>query len=385
MLNINDPLLKYKIGMVLIPGIGSILAKKLIEYTGGPEEVFRSSKTLLERIPGIGKTLAGKIAGQQIPDKAQKEIEFISRYKIKSYYYLDDDYPERLRDCPDAPVILFAKGSADVNHPRILSIVGTRNATGYGLEFCRNLISELADRGYDPLIMSGLAYGIDICAHKTALDKNLPTIAALAHGLSTIYPPEHRHYAEKITARGALVTDFPGHILPERGNFIKRNRLIAGMADATIVIESATKGGALLTAELANSYNREVFALPGRINDKRSQGCNDLIKTHRAALISCTKDIEYILGWTPVENPENIRHPVSCPEAGEEGQTILDLLAENSELTADHISLATGFGASKTSCLLLDLEFKGYICSLPGKIYRLSQSATMQLPRPHPG
>jgi DNA processing protein len=381
MLNVNDPLLKYKIGIVMIPGIGSILAKKLIEYTGGPEEVFRSSKNLLEKIPGIGKTLAGKIAGQQIPDKAQKEIDFIQRYRINAYYYLDDDYPERLRHCPDAPVILFAKGNADLNHPRILSIVGTRNATPYGLEFCRNLISELADGGYDPLIMSGLAYGIDICAHKAALDKNLQTIAALAHGLSTIYPPEHRHYAERITTRGALVTDFPGHILPERGNFIKRNRLIAGMADATLVIESATKGGALLTAELANSYNREVFALPGRITDKRSQGCNDLIKTHRASLITCTKDIEYMLGWAPLEKTERKMAP-PCPEAGPEGKAILDLLIENGDLSADHISQATGFGASKTSWLLLDLEFKGYICSLPGKIYRLSQAASAQ-PSPH--
>ncbi len=372
MLDIKDPLLKYKIGIILIPGIGSILAKKLIEYTGGPEEVFRSSKSLLEKIPGIGKTLAGKIAGQQIPDKAQREIEFISKYKIKAYYYLDDDYPERLRHCPDSPVILFAKGNADMNHPRILSIVGTRNATGYGLEFCRNLIFELASGGYDPLIMSGLAYGIDICAHRSALDNNLQTIAALAHGLSTLYPPQHRNFAERITTRGALVTDFPGHIMPERGNFIKRNRLIAGMADATVVIESATKGGALLTADLANSYNRDVFALPGRVTDKRSQGCNNLIKNHKAALINDPRDIEYIMGWTPSEKTEG--KTAHCPLSGmgREEKTIMHLLAENSEMSADGISQATGLGASKTSCLLLELEFKSYIISLPGKRYRLS-------------
>ncbi len=374
MLDINDPLLKYKIGIILIPGIGSILAKKLIEYTGGPEEVFRSSKILLETIPGIGKTLAGKIAGREIPDKAQREIEFISRYKIKGYYYLDDDYPERLRHCPDSPVILFAKGNAGMNHPRILSIVGTRNATGYGLEFCRNLVSELASGGYDPLILSGLAYGIDICAHKSALDNNLQTIAALAHGLSTIYPPEHRNYAERITARGALVTDFPGHILPERGNFIKRNRLIAGMADATVVIESGERGGALLTADLANSYNRDVFALPGRVTDRRSRGCNNLIKNHKAALISDTKDIEYILGWAPLDKAGNqgVDHFSGMDK---EEKTILLLLTENSEMSADSISQATGFGASKTSCLLLDLEFRGLICSLPGKRYSISSRA----------
>ena len=365
-----DPVLKYKIGLTLIPGIGSILAKKIIEYTGSPEEVFKSSKSLLEKIPGIGKILAGNIAGQQIPDKAEREIEFLTKYNINAFYFLDDDYPERLRHCPDSPVILFVKGNANLDHHRILSIVGTRDASSYGLEFCRNLINDLSSKGYDPLIMSGLAYGIDICAHKSALENNLQTIAALAHGLATIYPPAHRSTAEKIISQGALVTDFASNFMPEKGNFIKRNRLIAGMADATVVIESREKGGALLTADLANSYNRDVFALPGRVSDIRSQGCNKLIKTNKAALIEGVKDIEYILGWSPVKRPEKetVRESLNI---NDEEKTILLLLADNNEVTADRISSETGLGASKTSFLLLELEFKGYVASLPGKRYRI--------------
>jgi DNA processing protein len=372
MLNVNDPLLKYKIGITLIPGIGSILAKKIIEFTGSPEEVFKSSRTLLEKIPGIGKTLAGNIARSKSPAMAEKEIEFIRKYRIKAYYYLDDDYPERLKHCPDSPVILFAKGNAGLNHPRMLSIVGTRNASSYGIEFCRNFIAELAVKGYDPLIVSGLAYGIDICAHRTALECNLQTVAALAHGLSTIYPPAHRKVAEKITGQGALVTDFASSEMPEKGNFIKRNRLIAGMADATVVIESGIKGGALLTADLANSYNRDVFALPGRINDLHSRGCNNLIKTNKAALIESVKDIEYILGWEPAEKPATTPVTGSLMDLNEDEKAVLLLLSENEEVSADHISVETGLGASKTSCLLLDLEFKGHVTSLPGKRYRLA-------------
>jgi DNA processing protein len=369
----DDPLLKYKIGMDLIPGIGSVLAKKIIEFTGSPEEAFRSRESLLRTIPGIGKTLAGNIASQQILTIAEKEIEFITRYQIRTLYYLDDDYPERLKQCADSPVIIYIKGNADLNHPKILSVVGTRNATSYGLDFCRNLIEELALRGHDPMIVSGLAYGIDICAHKTALDNNLQTIASLAHGLSTIYPPVHRNIAGKIARQGALVTDFTSSTMPERGNFIKRNRIIAGLADATIVIESSNKGGALITADLANSYNRDVFALPGRVTDKRSQGCNNLIKINKAALIEEARDIEYILGWTIAENNLAGANPEKIAEMDEDEKAIIKLLLDkNSEMSADNISADTGFGAGKTSYLLLNLEFTGHIASLPGKVYRLS-------------
>lgn len=372
MVSIDDPELKYKIGITLIPGIGSVIAKKMIEFTGGPGEVFKAGKNLLEKIPGIGKKLAANISNQQILDKAQKEIEFISKYEVKTYYCYDEDYPERLKECPDSPVLLFMKGKSDLNHPKVLSIVGTRNASSYGLEFCRELVRDLARKGHNPLIVSGLAYGIDICAHKAALENDLHTVAALAHGLSTIYPPLHRNVARDITGNGALVTDFISTCLPEKGNFIKRNRIIAGLADATIVIESRTRGGALLTADLANSYNRDVFSLPGRINDKRSQGCNNLIKTHKAALIEDSKDIEYILGWTPAIDYQGKTDSDHYADTGEDEKLILMLLADNAELPIDRIIGETGLGVSNTSCLLLDLEFKGYITCLPGKRYMLA-------------
>jgi DNA processing protein len=371
MASINDPLLKYKIGIDLIPGIGSILAKKIVEFTGSPEEVFRSNERVLQKIPGIGKTLAGNIARQQILDKAEREIEFISKYKIRAVYYLDDEYPERLKHCADSPVILYIKGNADLNHPRMLSIVGTRNATRYGLDFCRNLVSDLRANGHDPLIVSGLAYGIDIRAHKSALDNNLQTIAVLAHGLATIYPPAHREIAGKIVKQGALVTDFISSAPPERGNFIKRNRLIAALSDATVVAESSEKGGALITADLANSYNRDVFALPGRITDKRSRGCNKLIRTNKASLIESVKDIEYILGWAATGNSGNVNLP-GVDGLTDEEKLIIGLLAGDKEMSADTISIETGLGPGKTSFFLLNLEFSGLVTSLPGKVYRLS-------------
>ncbi len=373
MANFNDPALKYKIAINLIPGVGGVLAKKLIEYTGSPEEVFKSGKYLLEKIPGIGKTLAESITNHTIIIKAEKEIGFLSKYGIKALYYLDDDYPQRLKECPDSPVILYFKGNTELDSAKALSIVGTRNASSYGLDYCRNLVSEIAARGHNPLIISGLAYGIDICAHKAALDQGLQTVAALAHGLSTIYPSAHRNIAQKIIGQGALVTDFASSALPERGSFIRRNRIIAGLAEAVIVIESSKKGGSLITADLASSYNRDVFALPGRISDERSQGCNNLIKTNKAALIEGVKDIEYLLGWPPPERTEKKNDPPQTENINEEEKSILRLLEAERELSADYISNETGFSTSKTSGLLLNLEFSGYITSLPGKIYRLPE------------
>ena len=373
MASLNDPLLKYKIGIELIPGIGSILAKKLIDFAGSPEEIFKNGKTLPGNIPGIGKKLSESFDKQKILACAEREIEFISKYRIRALYYLDDDYPDRLKQCPDSPVILFVKGNACIDNPRALGIVGTRDASSYGLGFCRHLVSELAAGGHNPLIISGLAYGIDICAHNAALEYGLETLAILAHGLATMYPRQHRAIAGKIVNQGALVTDFISIISPERGNFIRRNRIIAGLPEAVVVVESSKKGGALLTADLANSYNRDVFALPGRVSDKRSQGCNNLIKTNKAALIEGVKDIEYILGWPDSDKPTGKDIPVMVGELDKEERAILMLLTNGRELQVDQISAGTGFSASQTAVLLLNLEFRGLVVNLPGKLYRLSE------------
>ncbi len=368
----NDPHLKYKIAISLIPGIGSILAKKLVEYAGGAKEVFKIPREILCSIPGIGKRLSEEISKGNILETAEKEIEFIIKYNIRPLFFFDGEYPRRLKHCQDSPVIIFAKGNADPDHKKIISIVGTRSATVNGKETCGKLIRELAERGHNPVIVSGLAYGIDICAHKEAMDHGLQTIAVLAHGLSTIYPSVHSAVARNILSQGALFSEFLSWEKPKKNNFIKRNRIIAGMADATIVVESGEKGGALITADIANSYDRDVFAVPGRITDRYSAGCNKLIKTHKAALIETAADLEYFMGWEKETNNKATGQARLFYTPTKEEQIIISLFQKSSEASVDKICRETGFPISKISNILLNLEFEGLLKSLPGKIYKLS-------------
>lgn len=366
----TDNLLQYKIGISQIPGVGSIIAKKLIAYTGSIEAVFKEKKKNLLKIPGIGNTLADVIVNHQNLEKAHAEIDFIQRYNIRYHFYLDEDYPARLKQCPDAPIMLFCKGDVDFNKDKVISIVGTRNATDYGKEICNRLVTDLAQRHQNIIIVSGLAYGIDICAHRAALKNNIPTIAVLAHGLATLYPAVHRSSAKEIVNNGALVSDFTSDIQPERNNFIKRNRIIAGLADATIVIESGQEGGALITADLANSYNRDVFAVPGRTTDEWSKGCNNLIKANKAAMIETVEDIEYQLGWDSSKASQHVQMSLFQDLAPDE-QLLVNLLKEENNLMIDILCLRADMPVNKASALLLNLEFMGLIKSLPGKIYRL--------------
>jgi len=359
--------LKYKIGISLIPGIGPVNAKKLISYTGSPEAVFKESKNNLCKIPDIGKSLPEKIADKSILEKAEKEVEFIKKFKIHAHFYLDPDYPERLRHCHDAPIMLFQKGENELNVAKVINIVGTRRATQRGRELCNRFISDLSERYPEILIVSGLAYGIDITAHKAALNNKLKTVAVLAHGLSTIYPSVHRNIAKNIVHQGSLITEFLSHELPEKPNFVKRNRIIAGLSDATIIVESGKKGGALITADLANSYNRDVFAFPGRVSDTWSKGCNRLILTNRAALIEDVSNFEYIMGWTSQEN-KSIQKELFVELENEEEKLVI-ILKEHDHLSLDKISLLADMPVSLTSSTLLSLEFKGMVKSLPGKVY----------------
>lgn len=368
-----DDLLKYQIGISLIPGIGSINAKKLIAYTGSIEAVFKEKKKNLVKIPGIGDVLAESIVNQDILNEAEKEIEFINRYEINHLFYLEADYPARLKNCEDGPVILFYKGDVDFNQAKVLSIVGTRNATDYGKECCNKLIDDLKTRNHNILIVSGLAYGIDICAHRAALRNSLETVAVLGHGLATLYPSVHKATAKEITKQGALVTDFVSNTQPDRNNFVKRNRIIAGLADATLVVESGIKGGALITADIANSYNRDVLAFPGRANDNYSQGCNWLIKSNKASLIENVEDLEYILGWDSPGTEKPAVQTELFAEISPEEKRILDILRESSELPIDLICIHSEMPMSRVSAMLLNLEFAGLVRSLPGKVYRLSR------------
>ncbi len=365
----NDDL-KYKIGIGLIPKIGPVLTKRLIAYCGSAEGVFREKGRNLLKIPRIGDKLADYITCNNVLEKAEKELEFITKNNICTLFYLDENYPERLRHCYDAPVIIFVSGNVNLNKQKVLSIVGTRNATAYGRDICNRLVEGLARNNHDVLIVSGLAYGIDIHAHKAALRNNLETVAVLGHGHSTIYPAMHKEIAGKIAAQGALISDFPASQTPEPNNFVKRNRIIAGLSDAVVVVESAEKGGALITADIANSYNRDVFAVPGRAGDKYSAGCNNLVKTNRAALIENFQDIEYFLGWQPEKLNSPAPQKKLFVELSDDESKVLNILESSSELTIDQISLNSDLPVSKVSALLLNLEFNGLVRCLPGKIYK---------------
>ncbi len=365
--------LKYQIGISLIPGIGNILAKKLIAYAGSIEGVFREKKRNLMKIPGIGEYLAGRIVSQDVLPRAEKEIGFIERYKIRTFFYLDENYPNRLKQCEDAPVVLFMKGEADLDATKIISVVGTRHATEYGKDLCERIIAALASRHPQLIVVSGLAYGIDVTAHKAALRNELPTLAVIAHGLQHLYPPEHKNIARQIVSHGALLTDFLSDEKPERNNFIKRNRLIAGLADGTLVVESGVEGGALITADLANSYNREVMALPGRSGDEHSAGCNALIKSNKAALIEDAADIEDLLGWDNNQEAKAMQGRL-FPVLSAEEELLYDIIRTHGTIVIDEICEKSGFTMQKTSALLLNLEFADHIKSLPGKVYALRKA-----------
>ncbi|MBN4062210.1 DNA-processing protein DprA [Bacteroidales bacterium AH-315-I05] len=363
-----DEQLKYKVGITLIEGIGDMRAKKLIAYCGGAEAVFKEKKSALQKIPDIGKALAEVVVAQDVLSQAEEEIEFIEKNSITPLFYLDKGYPIRLKHCDDSPVMLYAKGNMNLNAEKVVSIVGTRNATNYGKKICEKLVEELAR--HNVLIISGLAYGIDILSHKAALKNNLQTVAVLGHGLDKIYPQQHRSTSAKMLGNGGLVTDFLPNTKPDRENFPKRNRIVAGLADAVIVIESAASGGSLITAEIANSYNRDVFAVPGKIGDNYSEGCNWLIKINKAALLESAKDIQYLMGWEK-QGKKSVQKKLFVDLNSEE-ELLVKLLKQNGEIPIDRICLQTDMPMSKTSSVLLKLEFKGVVRSLPGKVYALN-------------
>lgn len=364
-----DQQLKYQIGLSLIPGVGGIIARRLISYCGGVEAVFKENKAALLKVPGIGESLVKGVQGKQVFERAEKEMLFIEKHGIQAHFYLDKDYPARLKHCEDGPILIFVKGKANLNAPRVVSIVGTRSITDYGREKCSEIVEALAQ--HNALVVSGLAYGVDACAHKRALDVGLETVAVLGHGLDRIYPPLHSQLAKKIIGQGALLTDFISETKPDRENFPKRNRIIAGLCDAVIVIEAADTGGALITANIANSYNRDVFALPGRTTDPYSKGCNQLIKTNRANLIENLADLEYIMGWEMQKDSKKSIQQALFTELDADEEKLVDFLRKNPEAGIDLIVASVGFTVSKTSALLLGLEFKGILKPLPGKIYKL--------------
>lgn len=362
--------LEYKIAISLIPGIGAVTARNLIAYVGSVEGVFQEKEKNLLKIPGIGEVNAQRVVRQNVLERAKREVDFILKNRIKTFFYLDENYPTRLKNCSDAPIILFYKGNANLNERRIISVVGTRNATNYGKELCDELIHNFSQRNYPLLVVSGLAYGIDVQAHKACLKYNIPTVGVFAHGLDNIYPALHAPIASKMLEKGGVLTDFISESKIDRQNFLRRNRIIAGLADATIIVESAEKGGALVTADIANSYNRDVFAFPGRSNDPFSKGCNKLIKLNEAVLIENVADIEKAMNWDVKTPPSRDFQTSLFVELTPEEQKLVDLL-KGGDRFVDEITIETQMPMSRVSALLLGLEFKGLIISLPGKMYRL--------------
>jgi len=354
----------HQIALTYIKGIGHITAKNLLTRFGSPEAIFSAGKQQLMEAEGINSFLAAEILRTDALILAAEELKLLEQYQINILFYTDNLYPRRLKNCYDAPVLLYYRGTADLNHSRIVSIVGTRMATPYGLMLCRQLVSLL--QHYNVLVISGLAYGIDVAAHRESLCCQVPTVGILGHGLDRIYPAVHRKTAEAMLKNGGLLTEFPLKTIPGKGNFPRRNRIIAGLADVVVVVEAALKGGALITAELANSYDRDVFAFPGKATDMYSQGCNFLIKTNRAALISEPQDLVYYMGWDPVRAPV----PVTIPGLSVV-ETQLAGLLKTGPLGMNELCLKADIQQHKLSLHLLNLEMKGVIISLPGKIYQL--------------
>ncbi len=352
-----------------VPNLGDASAKKLIQKAGSAEAVFKEKKHALLKIDGIGNFKLKELQSKDNFDLAEAEMNFIEKNEIQYMYFKGENYPEKLKHCLDGPTLLFYKGNINLNRKRILSIVGTRKITTYGSSFCERLIEELSP--LQPVIISGFAYGVDICAHKAAIKNNLQTIACLAHGLNQIYPKTHKKYMEQVENNGGFITEFWSSDAFDRNNFLKRNRIIAGISEATLVIESAEKGGSLVTADIANSYNRDVFAVPGRASDTQSQGCNNLIKTQRAHLLNSAADIVYILNWKlEEEKPKTIQKQLFV-ELSKEEIAIYNYLKQNPKEVLDMIAINCEIPVHQTTSHLFSMEMKGVVRSLPGKIFEI--------------
>ncbi len=364
---VSDELFIHRIALTLIDGVGDVLARQLVSYCGSVEAIFREKKRLLEKIPEIGPKTAAAITRFRDFKRAEQELTFIKKHGITTCFYSDDDYPVRLKQCYDGPILLYYKGTDSLCSNRMVAIVGTRNATPYGKDFTHHLVDELA--AMKATVVSGLAYGIDITAHKACVQREIPTIGVLAHGLDRIYPQSHKPVATRMTQCGGLLTEHPSGTGPDKENFPRRNRIIAGLCDAVVVVEAASRGGALITAEIANSYNRDVFALPGRIGDTYSEGCNNLIKSHKAALIQSAEDLRYIMGWDDTPKKKAAKQQSLFVELSPDEKLLFEFITSHQPADIDSIVINSGMQASKVAALLLNMEFSGVVRCLPGKRY----------------
>lgn len=360
--------LLYNIALTQVPGISPVQARQLLKQYDKAEDIFNEKKRLLSRLENIGPVRAESIKSFNAFAEVEEEINFIRKNNIQALFIQDTTYPKRLLNCYDPPIMLYYKGNADLNAEKIISIIGTRNHTEYGKQLTEQLVEELAAQQI--LVVSGLAYGIDTIAHKAALKHQVKTVGVLAHGLHSIYPQQHIGIAREMCNQGGLLTEYLSKTKADKHNFPKRNRIVAGMSDATIVVETAIKGGSMITAELANNYNRDVFAFPGKTTDAKSAGCNYLIQNNKAALLTSAKDLVTLMGWEQKVVKRKIQKELFIDCSPEE-QQILALFREKDTLHIDDIFLQSGLSSSTIAASMLNLELQHVLISLPGKMYQL--------------
>ncbi len=360
--------LLYQIALTLVPNIGSVRAKVLSEHFGSAQQIFSSSVKELAHVDGFGITRAKSVKDFVDFSRAEEEVAFIEKFKITPLFITDGAYPKRLLNCYDPPTLLYYRGNADLNTSRVLAIVGTRTHTEYGRQVTEQLIEQLAAENI--LIVSGLAFGIDAIAHKAALKNNLKTVGVVAHGLDRIYPTQHKSVAKEMVQHGGILTEFLSFTKPDRHNFPSRNRVVAGMCDATVIIETHLKGGSLITAELANGYNRDVFAIPGKTTDTKSAGCNHLIKNDKAILLTDAAQLLETLGWQQQKVKPRQQKELFISLTPDE-QKLIDILKQRDNVHIDELYLKSGLNSSTVAAATLSLEFQNVIASLPGKMYKL--------------
>jgi DNA processing protein len=361
--------LLYRVALSYIPNIGDVHTKTLVNIYGSALGIFKARKKELEQIEGIGSIRASAITSFDNFSAPEKELAFINKYKITPLFITDDNYPKRLLNCFDSPVMLYYKGNADLNTGKIIGIVGTRTNDDYGKTTCEKIINALAE--HNVMVVSGLAFGIDSIAHKASLKNDLKTVGVLAHGLDRIYPSQNKSLAKDMVENGGLLTDFKSGSKPDKQNFPKRNRIVAGMCDAVLVIQTGIKGGSLITAELGNSYNKDVFAVPGRIGDTKSEGCNYLIKNNKAALITCAEDVIENMSWAEIKKITAKKQKELFIELTNNEKIIFNILNPSGQLHIDEIFLKSNLNSSSVAEALLTLEMQNIIASLPGKIYKV--------------
>ena len=364
--------LLYQLALTEVPHIGCVHAKILAHEFGTAENIFRAKFHQLEKIEGLGEVRARSIKRFTDFSKAENEIKFIEKYKIKPLFLTDKSYPQRLLNCYDSPTLLFYKGDADLNASKIVAVIGTRNHTEYGRQQTEKLIKDLSSQKI--LIVSGMAFGIDAIAHKACLKNELRTVGVLGHGLDQIYPPDHSNLAkDMVKYGGGLLAEFRSNTKPDKHNFPTRNRIVAGMSDATVVIETKERGGSMITAELANGYNKDVFALPGKVTDNKSAGCNFLIRNNKAMLLTDAEELVEVMGWEEKSQKSKVKSQKELfIELSQEEKIIVEILKEKDLIHIDELNLKTGLSSSTIAAAILNLELQGVVSTLPGKLYKLN-------------